>query len=565
MDIEIGYLDLIKMGFKLAGHKFQQYRLKTNETKIIATTDGKLKGVKRITAYNDTYHSFEKIPFAKPPVGDLRFKAPEPCVPWEGVRDCYSPGKKPLQEHIIFGNVDGSEDCLYLNVYVKKLLSENPLPVMVCIYGGAFQVGEASRDVYSPDYFMREDIVLVMVSYRLGPFGFISFKDPSLNIPGNAALKDIVLALRWVKKNIQYFNGDANNITLFGESAGGVSTHYMMITDQTKGLFQKAIVQSGSVLASWATTPYSSYPYRLALAAGYKGEENEKKICEFLTKCNGKKIITAQKNLLTEEERRDRLIFIFGPVIEPYITAHCVVPKHPVEMLRTAWSNEIPLIIGGCSFEGLFSYAETIKSPGRINNLGDCQHIVPPELCPDRTTDLCKELGLKLKKAHFGDNQPSITHLYSYLDLMSYRLFWHAIHRALQSRLAYASAPTYLYRFDFDSAFFNHFRLLKCGKEVRGVCHGDDLSYLFYNIISVKLQHDSPEYKTMERMIAIWTHYAATGDPNTDRIQPVVWKPAEIDESPTKCLNISHDVKYIDLPESDKLKIWDSLYTKDLY
>ena len=148
---------------------------------------------------------------------------------------------------------------------------------------------------------------------------------------------------------------------------------------------------------------------------------------------------------------------------------------------------------------------------------------------------------------------------------MSYRLFWHPIHRTVLSRLTYATAPTYLYRFDFDSAFFNHFRLLKCGKNIRGVCHADDLSYLFYNTISVKLQKDSPEYKTIDRMIGIWTHYAATGDPNTDRIQPAVWKPAELNESPRKCLNISHDVKFIDLPESDKLKVWDSLYSKDLY
>lgn len=548
---------------RLAFHKLQQRRLATNETNIIDISDGKVKGVKRNTIYNDTYHSFEGIPFAKPPIGDLRFKAPQPCDPWEGVRDCSSAGKKPLQQHIIFGMPEGSEDCLYLNVYTKKLISDKPLRVMVFIYGGAFQVGEASRDLYSPDYFMKEDVVLVVITYRLGPFGFLSLKDPALDVPGNAGLKDCVMALRWVKKNIQHFNGDSNNITVFGESAGGTATHYMMATKQTEGLFNKAIVQSGSVLASWATTDYSSFPYRLAQAAGYKGEENEKEIYEFLKKCNAKKLISVQKGILTEEEHRDRLIYVFGPVVEPYVTEHCVVHKHPREMLKETWSNNIPLIIGGCSFEGLFSFAETVRIPDRLNTLGDCQHIVPRELSPDRKTDLCRELGLKLKKAYFGENEPSIKLLNSYLDLMSYRLFWHPIHRAVLSRLAYAQAPTYLYRFDFDSAFFNHVRNLKCAKDQRGVCHADDLSYLFYNALGFKLPTDCAEYKCIEQMVGMWTHYAATSDPNTDRIKPTVWKPVSVEESPRKCLNISEKVEFIDLPEAEKLNIWDSLYSKE--
>lgn len=234
-------------------------------------------------------------------------------------------------------------------------------------------------------------------------------------------------------------------------------------------------------------------------------------------------------------------------------------------MLKEAWSNNIPLITGGCSFEGLFSYSEALKHPERLNSLGDCQHIVPPELSADRKSELCKEIGLKLKKTYFGDNEPSMEHLFSYLDMMSYRLFWHPIHRTVLSRLAYASAPTYLYRFDFDSEFFNHFRFLKCGKNIRGVCHADDLSYFFYHGISEKLKKDTPEYKTIERLIAIWTSYAITGNPNTDRIGPVEWKPATVNESPRMCLNINKELEFIELPEAEKLKVWDSFYSKDLF
>lgn len=232
-----------------------------------------------------------------------------------------------------------------------------PLPVMVWIYGGGFQFGEASRDLYSPDYLLREDVLVISITYRVGPFGFLCLQDPAFDIPGNAGLKDQVMALHWVKQNCSRFGGDANNITLFGDSAGGASVHYMMLTEQTRGLFHKAICMSGTVLSPWAQTPQRNWPYRLAVAAGYTGEDNEKEVFEFLKNAKGSDIIKANEDLCTDEEKRERIGFSFGPVIEPYITEHCVVPTKPIEMMRNAWSNSIPMIIGGVSNEGLLLYA----------------------------------------------------------------------------------------------------------------------------------------------------------------------------------------------------------------
>lgn len=157
---------------RFVGHKVQQYRLSTSHTVVVATNYGRVRGLQRKTVYDqELYYAFEGIPYAKPPLGELRFRAPQPPDPWKSVRNCTTYAEKPLQRNMVLGLIEGSEDCLYLNVYAKSLRSEKPLPVMVWIYGGGFQKGEASRDIYSPDYFMKQNVVLVTISYRLGALG----------------------------------------------------------------------------------------------------------------------------------------------------------------------------------------------------------------------------------------------------------------------------------------------------------------------------------------------------------------------------------------------------------
>lgn len=172
-------------------HKIQQYRLTTNESVTTDTEYGKVRGVKRLSIYDVPYFSFEGIPYAQPPVGELRFRAPQRPTPWEGVRDCTQPKDMAVQVHFVFDKVEGSEDCLYLNVYTnnvseclnilkrqlhsiypaQQLSPAKPRPVMVWIHGGGFIIGEANRDWYGPDYFMKEDVVLVTIQYRLGALG----------------------------------------------------------------------------------------------------------------------------------------------------------------------------------------------------------------------------------------------------------------------------------------------------------------------------------------------------------------------------------------------------------
>ncbi|XP_005175160.3 esterase B1 isoform X1 [Musca domestica] len=570
MDLNIGAIDLIKLLGKFIAHKSQQIRLATKEYEIINTSLGKVKGLKRKTLYDeeDKYFAFEGIPFAKPPVGELRFRAPQPPEPWQDVLDCTDYKPKPMQFHFVRRMIEGSEDCLYLNVYSKKLTSSKPLPVMVWIYGGGFQIGEASRDIYAPDYFMQRDVVLVTFAYRLGVFGFLSLDDPDLQIPGNAGLKDQIMALKWVKENIHNFNGDPNNITLFGESAGGGSTHLMCLTPRTKGLFHKAIAQSGTALCPWVISNPTNWAYRLACQIGYKGNNNDKEVYRYLAKQSPSRLVAKDTSLLTKEEQFNHLLFAFGPVIEPYDSEDCVINKPIKEYLSSAWSNDIPMMIGGNSFEGLFHYSEVVKYPYKVNDLTDCVNLLPDDLKKSHSQEDLKAMGQRLKELYFGDKKPHAKEtLYEFLHLMTQRTFWHGIHRAIKARTTYAApTPTYYYQFDFDSKFFNHYRNLKCGRPVKGVCHADEISYMFYNINAEKLSTATREYKCIQRMIGMWYNFALTSNPNCREISPTTWEPVSVDNDPKqpfKLLNINDDVEFIDVPMHKLLTVWDSFYTKE--
>ncbi|EDV32987.2 uncharacterized protein Dana_GF22071 [Drosophila ananassae] len=173
---------------------------------VVETTHGKVRGTLLNALYGEEFYGFDGIPYGEPPLGPLRFKDPRERKPWIGIRDCSQPQSKCIQVSSYTKQVEGSEDCLYLNISVKKLESKFPLPILVYIHGGQHKGGDSSRRAWGPDYFMKEDVIFISIGHRLGPFGFLTFANPSLEIPGNAGLKDIILALRWIKKNVKNFS-----------------------------------------------------------------------------------------------------------------------------------------------------------------------------------------------------------------------------------------------------------------------------------------------------------------------------------------------------------------------
>lgn len=224
----------------------------------VTISTGQLLGA---TANGVTY--YKGIPYALPPVGNLRWRAPQPAAPWKGARlavnygaDCmqlpFPPDAAPLR-------TTPSEDCLYLNVWRPATASAQPLPVMVWIYGGGYVNGGSSPAVYDGSQFAKHGLVFVSFNYRLGRFGFFAF--PGLTAEaggeptGNFAFMDQIAALQWVKKNIAAFGGDPNNVTIFGESAGGGSVHALLTSPMAKGLFEKAMVESGGGRNGFGSTP----------------------------------------------------------------------------------------------------------------------------------------------------------------------------------------------------------------------------------------------------------------------------------------------------------------------
>src|SRR5579862_380837 len=219
---------------------------------VVRVDSGQLQGV-----VDDGVVSYKGIPFATPPVGDLRWRPPQPAASWTGVRQATEFGADCMQRR--FGPPPApnapparapSEDCLYLNVWrPASAASGAKLPVMVWIYGGGFVGGSSAMPLTSGTQFAKQGVVLVAANYRVGRFGFFAFPALSHEHPeepkGNYAYMDQIAALKWVQKNIAAFGGDPNNVTIFGFSAGGVSVHSMLASPMARGLFQKAIVESG--------------------------------------------------------------------------------------------------------------------------------------------------------------------------------------------------------------------------------------------------------------------------------------------------------------------------------
>lgn len=240
---------------------------------IFNTTGGLIQGEILSSGLFSNYYSFKGIPYAEPPVGDLRFRAPRRHSGWEGVRDGTVHGFNCPSSSPLSGATN--EDCLFLNVYSPNVIGRSA--VMVWIHGGGFTGGSGDSFIYGPDHFMGEDVVVVTLNYRLGALGYLSTEDA--HAPGNYGMKDIVLALQWLQQNILVFGGDPNNITIFGESAGGAAVHYLVLSPNAQGLFHKAISQSGSALNPWAFQQNPArHAYQLARSLGITTTSNEEMI-----------------------------------------------------------------------------------------------------------------------------------------------------------------------------------------------------------------------------------------------------------------------------------------------
>lgn len=301
--------------------------------------------------------------------------------------------------------------------------------------------------------------------------GFASLDDPRAQVPGNAGLKDQSLALRWVRANIARFGGDDRNVTLFGNSAGGCSVHLHMLSTHSAHLFDKAIAQSGNALCEWANYPKNDWTRRLAVKLGWTGEGDDTDVYAFLRDADAADIVRHQDAILNMGERLDGLSS-FGPAAEAYVSEQCFFAESPEQLAAgELWSRSVPLIIGGCSDEGLLFHRVFERNQGYYLTIDSLERTVPLRFGVPRGTERSQQLARQVQAYYYGQEQLSSENCMRSLQIWGDKVFWHGIHASVKARLeGRTEAATFVYRFEVDSEQFVWKKLQDIGKYVKGKC-----------------------------------------------------------------------------------------------
>ncbi len=462
-----------------AAHAADPLRIKTDKGVVEgALTNG------------DQVRAFKGIPFAAPPIGNLRWQPPQPAAKWKGVRPAKDFGSHCIQSggypDMIFHDPGPSEDCLTLNVWTPANAKPGTLPVMVWIFGGGFVTGGTSENRQDGQFLAHRNVVVVSMNYRLGIFGFFAHPELTAESPhhasGNYGLLDQTAALAWVKTNIAAFGGDPNNVTIFGESAGSISVSGQMASPLARGLFAKAIGESGGAV-------YNSGPGALSREAAEKravafaqSTFNTSTLAD-LRKLSADDIVKAATAKTTPPPPR------FGPDVDGYF-----LPDSVASIYAAGNQAHVPLIAGWNADEarGQVIMAKVKPTPASF---------------------------AETAQKDFGDNTQKFLALYpattddetitSAGDYASDRFIVYSTWRWLEAQVATGKSPVYRYRLDLGSpGDKNHSALL-------GAFHSDDIEYVFGTLDSRPEAVWRPEDRRLSDQIgAYWTNFARTGDPN---------------------------------------------------
>lgn len=390
---------------------------------------------------------------------------------------------------------------------------------MVWFHGGEFIYGSGDRDMYGPDYFIDEEVVVVTLNYRLGILGFLSLQNEV--VPGNNGLKDQVLALHWIKKNINKFGGDPNKITIFGESAGGASVHYHLLSPLSQGLFNSAISQSGSALNPWAyQTPESSLSLAFDLAEHFGNKTTDPtEVLKILTAVKPKDLIT----YTLTHHYKPRLGSLVGPTLDAKdYPNQAFLPDIPINIINSGKFFKGPYITGMNSEEALLftkvlkSYALLLYPVATI-----FRYILPYYVGQDIPE--ASQMANEVKRKYFSVSEPFVL---KYIDVLTDMFFGNGIYCTALKQAEHSTV--YSYEFSF-SGTGNIVKIFSGGEDFPGACHADELPYMFtFSALNVTLKRQTPEYITSRRIVRMWTNFAKFGNPTPQPeqlLQNVTWYP----------------------------------------
>lgn len=395
----------------------------------------------------------------------------------------------------------GSEDCLKVNVYVPAFPKAKPHAVMVYIHGGSFILGNGGKLIYGPGFLVQKDVVVVTFNYRLGPLGFLCLRIKEA--PGNAGLRDQIAALKWVKENIAAFGGDPDNITVFGESAGGASLSLLLLSEASTGLFNRAIVQSGSALSNWAINRKPELvASHLVSKLGYNTTD-PKEIYEIFSKMDYKDITSINADTPIDLFFKTQILLLPCveakiPDVEPILTdlPYNIITRNP---------KNIDIIYGITSNEGLIVIGEETDKSIRDRSV---RHLLGSDLSFNSENEMI-EVANKIHKFYFGEDDISLKKHVNVTNLYSHLYFEMPAILEIEYFLRNAKSKVYNYIFNYSGGR-NILKFHSTYWNEPGASHGDDLFYVFKgNIFPYTLFEE--DKKVIHFITELWTNFAKYG------------------------------------------------------
>ena len=463
---------------------------------------------------------YKGIPFAAPPVGDLRWRAPQPAAKWTGVRAADKFGPDPYQGD---GKGGVSEDCLYLNVWTPAKSAGEKVPVLVWIYGGGFSFGSTSTPVHNGEHLARKGVVLVTINYRVGPLGFLAHPEltaeSAQHASGNYGLMDQIAALQWVKKNIAAFGGDPERVTIFGESAGGISVSMLCASPAAKGLFRGAISESGGSFGPTRPTTYpgeNMHPLAEAEAAGVAFAQRA-----------GAASLAAFRQLPP-----DKIPPGFGSGAAWPIVDGWIIPDDQHKLYEAGKYNDVDILVGYNSDEGL-SFARE-KTPAEYRASTE-----------KRYGPFAEKLLVAYPAG--ADSVPKTAR-----DLMRDAAFGWQTWSWANLQVQTGKSRVFCYYFDQHAP-----HPAGTPQADHGMAHGMDVPYVFQTLNRQDAKLTPGDFAISDTVSTYWTNFAKRGDPNGPGVP--VWPRYTDGDRPV--MYFHDEAKPGPVPSAAALEVLDSYFT----